>query len=415
MDIFFEKYLVGRIDTAASPSPVFHYDPAWLSLRGAFPISTTLPMTEQPVGWDILAPWLINLLPEDADALRMMARILDVSHTDVLALLERVGRDTSGALSFAQRGTPGDTVIPIKTNAALEKILNELPAKPFLAGEEGVSMSLAGVQSKLSVRLLEDGRLGIPVDGAPSSHILKPDNPGLLWGSVHNEAFCLTLARRVGLSAPVVTTGQAGERQFLLVKRYDRAPDGDLLRRLHQEDFCQALGLPPGAKYQHSQYRGPKANFSRMMDRLREVGGGSQVMQMWDMLVFNVLCGNTDAHLKNHSLLLSSEGVTLAPIYDVMCAGVWPNITRNLALDIGGKRVGDYIQERHWSREAEACGLAPRRALARVEYLIHKVRNELRATEGDVAAMPAGSHGIIERVAEDIDRKCRILLNTLKK
>lgn len=414
MDIFFEKYLVGRIDTTASASPVFRYDPAWLSLPGAFPISTTLPMMEQPVGWDILAPWLINLLPEDADALRMMARILDVPHTDVLALLERIGRDTSGALSFAQRGTPGATVIPIETDAALETILNELPTKPFLAGEEGVSMSLAGVQSKLSVRLLEDGRLGIPVDGAPSSHILKPDNPRL-WGGVHNEAFCLTLARRVGLPAPAVTTGQAGQRQFLLVERYDRAQDGDLLRRLHQEDFCQALGLPPGAKYQNSQCHGPKAKFSRMMDRLREVGGGSQVMQIWDILVFNVLCGNTDAHLKNHSLLLSSDGVTLAPIYDVMCAGVWPNITQNLALDVGGKRVGEYIEGRHWSREAEACGLAPRRALARVEYLIHEVQNELRATEGDIAAMPAGSHGIIEGVAEDIDRRCRTLLNTLEK
>lgn len=415
MDIFFEKYIVGRIDTAATPSPVFRYDPAWLSLPGAFPMSTTFPLMEQPVGWDVLAPWLINLLPEDADALRMMARILDVPHTDVLALLERVGRDTSGALSFAQRGTTGDTVIPIETDAALEKILNELPAKPFLAGHEGVSMSLAGVQSKLSVRLLDDGRLGIPVDGAPSSHILKPDNPGRLWGSVHNEAFCLTLARRVGLSAPVVTTGQAGERQFLLVERYDRVREEDLLRRLHQEDFCQALGLPPGAKYQHSQHRGPKASFSRMMDRLREVGGGSQVMQMWDMLLFNVLSGNTDAHLKNHSLLLSSEGVKLAPIYDVMCASVWPNITRNLAFDVGGKRVGDYIEGRHWRREAEACGLAPRRALARVEDMSNKVRNELRATAEDVAAMPAGYHGILEGVMEEVDRRCKTVLSTLAK
>jgi len=80
-----------------------------------------------------------------------------------------------------------------------------------------------------------------------------------------------------------------------------------------------------------------------MMDRLREVGGGSHVMPMWDIRVFNVLCGNSDAHLKNHALLLSSDGVILAPIYDVMCAGVWPSIARNLAPDIGGKRVGDYI------------------------------------------------------------------------
>jgi serine/threonine-protein kinase HipA len=148
------------------------------------------------------------------------------------------------------------------------------------------------------VRVLGEGQIAIPGNGAPSSHILKPDSPGRLWGSVHNEAFCLTLARRVGLPAARVTTGLAGERQFLLVERYDRHWQGELLRRLHQEDFCQALGLPPGAKYQHSQHRGQKGSFSRMMDRLREVGGGADIMLLWDMLVFNVLCCNTDAHLK---------------------------------------------------------------------------------------------------------------------
>ncbi len=415
MDVFFEKYLVGSIDTDADPAPLFRYAPEWLTLPGAFPMSTTVPLSDKAFGWDIVAPWLVNLLPEDADALRMMARILDVPDTDVLALLERVGRDTSGALSFSERGTTGSTIIPINSNADLKKVLNELPAKPFLAGDEGVSMSLAGVQTKLAVRLFDDGRIGIPVDGAPSSHILKPDSPGRLWGSVHNEAFCLTLARRVGLPAAAVTTGKAVEREFLLVERYDRVQEGELLRRLHQEDFCQALGLPPGAKYQHSHYHGQKGSFPRMMDRLREVGGGTQVMQLWDMLVFNVLSCNTDAHLKNHSLILSADGVRLAPLYDVMCASVWQNITRNMALDVGGKRVGEYIEGRHWAREAEACGISPRRALARVEYLSQRMREELGAAAHDVAAMPAGPHALIALVREVIDQRCQTIQDTLSK
>ena len=415
MDVFFEKYLVGSIDTDADPAPLFRYAPEWLTLPGAFPMSTTVPLSDKAFGWDIVAPWLVNLLPEDADALRMMARILDVPDTDVLALLERVGRDTSGALSFSERGTTGSTIIPINSNADLKKVLNELPAKPFLAGDEGVSMSLAGVQTKLAVRLFDDGRIGIPVDGAPSSHILKPDSPGRLWGSVHNEAFCLTLARRVGLPAAAVTTGKAVEREFLLVERYDRVQEGELLRRLHQEDFCQALGLPPGAKYQHSHYHGQKGSFPRMMDRLRHVGGGTQVMQLWDMLVFNVLSCNTDAHLKNHSLILSADGVRLAPLYDVMCASVWQNITRNMALDVGGKRVGEYIEGRHWAREAEACGISPRRALARVEYLSQRMREELGAAAHDVAAMPAGPHALIALVREVIDQRCQTIQDTLSK
>lgn len=413
MDIFFEKYLVGSIDRHAIPAPHFRYASEWLALPGAFQVSTMLPLSDHVFGWDVVGPWLINLLPEDADALRLMARILDVPHTDVLALLERVGRDTSGALSFSLRGTTADTIVPIASVGDLEKILNELPAKPFLAGDEGVSMSLAGVQSKLSVRLLDNGRLGIPVEGAPSSHILKPDSRERLWGSVHNEAFCLTLARRVGLPAARVTTGRAVTREYLLVERYDRIREGALLRRLHQEDFCQALGLPPGAKYQHSQYQGQKASFARMMDRLREVGGGGQVMQLWDMLVFNVLTCNTDAHLKNHSLIVSTDSVRLAPLYDVMCAAVWPNITRNLALDVGGKRVGDYIEGRHWTREAQACGLAPRRALARVETLGRQVMHELGAAADEVAAMPAGPHGVLDLVTDAIESRCRTILASL--
>jgi serine/threonine-protein kinase HipA len=152
-----------------------------------------------------------------------------------------------------------------------------------------------------------------------------------------------------------------------------------------------------------------------MMDRLREVGGGVEVMQLWDMLVFNVLSCNTDAHLKNHSLILSADGVRLAPLYDVMCASVWQNITRNLALDVGGKRVGEYVEGRHWAREAEACGLAPRRALARVEYLGQRMRAELSATADEVAAMPAGPHALVAQVSEAIDQRCRTILNSLSK
>lgn len=415
MEIFFEKHLVGIIDAAAASAPVFRYTEEWRSLPGAFPISTTMPLSKSSYSWETLAPWLINLLPEDADALRIMARILDVSHTDVLALLARAGRDTSGALSFAERGSAGESVIPIESDDAFERILNELPAKPFLAGKEGVSMSLAGVQTKLSVRQLDDGRFGIPINGTPSSHIVKPDSPGRLWGSVQNEAFCMTLADRVGLPAPKVTTGRAGARDYILIERYDRVREGALLRRTHQEDFCQALGLPPGAKYQHSQYNGLKGSFARMMDRLREVGGGPEVLQLWDMLVFNVLTCNTDAHLKNHSLMISSQGVKLAPVYDVMCADVWPNITRNLALDVGGKRDGTYIEGRHWVREAEACGLGAKVAKARVERLASRIPEELQTVANDIAAMPAGPHGIVEQVQTTIHQRCKTILNGLNK
>lgn len=133
------------------------------------------------------------------------------------------------------------------------------------------------------------------------------------------------------------------------------------------------------------------------------------------MLIFNVLYSNTDAHMKIHSLMLSAHGARLAPLYDVMCAAAWPNITRNLALDIGGKHDGPYIEGRHWAREAEACGLAPRRVVARVDQLASRVRVELATTADDIAAMPAGPHGLFSEVMEAIDARCRAIQGTLAK
>ena len=109
-------------------------------------------------------------------------------------------------------------------------------------------MSLAGAQEKLPVAI-KDGQIAVPINGAPSTHILKPDNPRLP-GSVQNEALCMLLARRIGLNVAPVTTGVAGKRSYLLVDRYDRMGTGNDVRRLHQEDFCQALGRPPAAKYE---------------------------------------------------------------------------------------------------------------------------------------------------------------------
>ena len=102
-----------------------------------------------------------------------------------------------------------------------ERLIEGLPNKPFLAGEEGVSMSLAGVQTKLAVAIDDAGRVCVPINGSPSTHILKPDSPRLR-GGVQNEAFCLALARRLKIPTPNFTTGRAGKRSYLLVQRYDR-------------------------------------------------------------------------------------------------------------------------------------------------------------------------------------------------
>ncbi|SCB21824.1 HipA N-terminal domain-containing protein [Rhizobium miluonense] len=207
------------------------YDQTWDARHSAFPVSLTMPLRSGPVTADRLLPWLANLLPETH--LAEIGQRLKVSPQDIVGLLSHIGRDTAGALSIGNPRKPGIHLQPVPDAAALEHILDELPAKPFLVGERGVSMSLAGVQEKLPVFVDEGGAISIPVDGTPSTHILKPDTKRLA-GSVENEAFCLTLARACGLEAAEATIGVAGNRRYLLVKRHDRFTDlqGEI-RRLH--------------------------------------------------------------------------------------------------------------------------------------------------------------------------------------
>ena len=253
MEIFYETLTVGSIDTRGSEL-AFVYDPDWLGRPAAFPISLGMPLSTTPIRAERVLPWLANLLPESH--LTEIGQQIGVSPQDILGLLGRMGRDTAGALAIGTPRSDGDAFRPVGSDTALARIINELPQRPFLVGEEGVSMSLAGAQDKLPVALIE-GEIAIPIIGTPSTHILKPDTPRLK-GSVQNEALCMTLAGLVGLDTARVTTGRAGRRSYLLVERYDRIIGPHRITRIHQEDFCQLLGYFPSSKYEFGYPRRPE-------------------------------------------------------------------------------------------------------------------------------------------------------------
>ncbi len=413
LPVHFERRLVGTIDITPD-GPGFTYDPGWLSLQGAFPISTLMPLSAAHVAPRIFLPWAANLLPE-SEQLLSVGHFLGMAPTDVIGILARIGRDTAGALSF---GTPGNTSTagwrPVESEGALERIINELPNKPFLLNEDGVSMSLAGAQTKLGVSIDANGRICIPADGSPSTHILKPDALKQMWGSVQNEAFCLTLARLVGIPTATITTGVAGARSFVLVERYDRIRTSEgKWRRRHQEDYCQALGRLPSAKYESNEtgVRGPSA--AEMFAFTREKMPIADVLRLLDVVVFNVIVGNTDAHAKNFSATISAGGARLAPLYDVMSASVWDNVSKNLSQKIAGKSRGDHLRGRHWQRFAKDCGLNPAQVLKRVEALCEAVLTQAPEAERLVEAMPAGGHPLLPAVRAAVERHARALSRQL--
>ena len=411
LPVYYESRAVGTIEVHAE-GPSFTYAPPWLSMHGAFPISLLMPLSPRRVPPKLFLPWAANLLPESTQ-LRAIGLQLGAAPEDVIGILAELGRDTAGALSIGKPGTTNTANWrPIPNARALERILEELPSKPFLVGEDGVSMSLAGVQTKLGVAIDDKGRICVPINGAPSTWILKPDSERL-YGGVQNEALCLALAKRLGLNAPEVTTGKAGKRTYLMVKRYDRVEQAGRWRRLHQEDFCQALGKPPSAKYETNQTGIPGPTLAEMFAVTRNYMQAPDVVNLLDYVIFNVLACNTDAHAKNYSLMISGKGFKLAPIYDVMCALAWEHVTRNMAQKIAGKNRGEHLKRRHWQRFAADVGLNAPRLIARVETLAKATLAETRNAAADVAAMPAGAHPLMSQVTEAIEGRARALLSGL--
>jgi serine/threonine-protein kinase HipA len=372
-----------------------------------------MPLRSERFTSDTFLPWAANLLPE-SEQLRTLGQLLGMAGSDVIGLLTAIGVDTAGALSFSQAGRASSVQWRrVGKPEELERLIEDLPNKPFLVGEEGVSMSLAGVQSKIAVAIDDDGQICIPMNGSPSTHILKPDSPRLP-GGVQNEAFCLTLAKRLGIPTPEVTTGRAGKRTYLIVKRYDRTDVGGRCRRLHQEDYCQALGKPPSAKYESNQTgtRGP--TLKDMFDITRQYMPPTEIVRLLDMMILNVLACNSDAHAKNYSIMIRAGNASLAPMYDVMCGEVWENVTKNLAQKIAGISRGDHLKRTHWQQFARECGLNPRQVIDRVYMLAKSAIAETELAASAVATMPAGTHAVLDQTRQAVQRRARCLLTQLQ-
>lgn len=381
------------------------YDPGWEARRLAFPVSLTMPLRSGSVGADRLLPWLANLLPETH--LAEIGQRLKVSPQDIVGLLSHIGRDTAGALSIGAPRKAGLNLQTVPDAEALERILNELPAKPFLVGERGVSMSLAGIQEKLPVYVDGEGRFSIPIEGTPSTHILKPDTKRLA-GSVENEAFCLALARACGLDAAEATIGIAGKRRYLLVKRYDRFidPEGEL-RRLHQEDLCQLTGYFPSQKYERSS-TGRGVTLKMMFDTISDLVSPADRLKLLDAVIFNVLICNSDSHAKNYSILIGAGGsAKMAPLYDLMCASVYRQVDQSLPQGIAGRFDATELRSSDWRTLADEIGLSGASTLRRVSNLAERISAACGAVASTIANMTGDPARILERVTHSVQKRCK--------
>lgn len=397
-----EQKKVGELRLDERRLFVFQYDSEWLSAANAFPISLSLPLSAEPYSDDESRPFFANLLPE-AGVRDAVARKLGISPRNEFALLEALGGECAGSVSLlpidSTANPPEGNYKPL-TDESLDEILDTLPRRPLLAGEEGMRLSLAGAQDKLPV-YIEGDQILLPTDGAPSSHILKPPIRGV-DGSVYNESFCMTLASRLGLKVPKVWI-RSGKTDVLVVERYDRKrSEGGRLVRIHQEDFCQALGIPPDIKYEAEGGPSLAACFSLLKKHGASPAADKKALLEW--VIFNYLIGNADGHAKNVSLLYEGKRIRLAPFYDLLCTAVYEGLTDKFAMKIGGENRPEWIQKRHWERLAEAAEIKPKLVLGILKILAEmivdaaeKVAGKVKEKHGDVAIVREVLHIVRDR------------------
>lgn len=378
LNIFLQGLLVGTLWLDERRRFAFQYNSEWLNRPQRFPLSLSLPLQPDPYLDDAARPFFANLLPE-GDIRRLIARHFQLSEQNDYALLEKIGGECAGAVSILPHDADPAEISGYRElgDEELHQLILELPKRPLLAGDQGIRLSLAGAQNKLPV-YMEGEKIFLTTGQSAGTHIIKPPIPGLEQ-TVENEAFCMALAAKSGLpTAPAAI--RAKPDLFLIVTRYDRQRDKDgTVIRLHQEDFCQALGILPEQKYEGEG--GPSLSQCFALLKEHSVQPAADQKSLLGWVIFNVLIGNADAHAKNLSLLFTDRGPRLAPFYDLLSTHMYRDLTDKLAMKIGGENRIPWIQTRHWERFADEVSLKRRYVLGMVREMTTKI-SAVAETEG---------------------------------
>lgn len=321
-------------------------------------LTLSMPIREEPYPQEVCEAYFGGLLPEGEPARLAIGKSFGINSKNTFSLLKVIGHDCAGAVSLHDVDEPESEtdLLPLTGRILAEKELalhiRELPTKPLFIGLDGLRLSLAGVQDKAAVCLIED-EIALPKEGSPTTHILKPAI-NLLESTVQNEYLCLRIAKKLDFDVPNVEMRRANGVPYLLIERYDRERVGDKLRRIHQEDFCQALGITTTYKYQKEGGPGFQQCFELLKQTSQPAKGRTRLAEM---AVFNHLVGNTDAHGKNFSLLYKTNGgIVLAPFYDILCTQAYSGLTKSMAMDIGGEYQISNIRAEHWKNFSKAIG-----------------------------------------------------------
>lgn len=361
---------------------------------GAPLLSLSLPLVNRRYPQGVVRPFLDGLLPE-GESRTAIARDVGVAPSDTYGLIRALGRECAGAIVIQPADEPPPRRPTTRSaepldDETLAALVRDLRSAPLGVGGR-VRISLAGIQAKLVLTRMPDGRWGRPVDGTPSTHILKPEIAAFP-DTVQNEAFCMRLARHLGLEAAGVETTEIAGRRVIVVERFDRrvASDGGV-ERIHQEDFCQATGMSPEMKYEEDG--GP--SLRRIAGILSDVAAPVSVERLLGVMTVNAMLGNGDAHAKNFSLLHNpSRALALAPLYDLLSTLYYGD--DRLAMHIDNVHRTNRVTAARLVNEAASWGVARDRAASIVSELLENAPEAIARASDETADLPAGIIATVE-------------------
>ena len=416
-----DRRTMGEIRRDRRGRLLFVYDDRWRSMDAAYPLSLSMPLVAAQHEHARIEPWLWGLLPDNEAILARWGQRFHVSPRNSFALLGAVGEDCPGAIQLVRPDRVDDVLrddgqqIDWLTEADIAerlRVLRRDQAAWRMSRDTG-QFSLAGAQPKTA--LLFDGqRWGVPSGPTPTTHILKPPIDGL-DGHAENEHLCLTLARTLGLPAARTEVRRFEDERAIIVERYDRIRLPGSIRRLHQEDMCQILGIPPTKKYQNEG--GPGC--AELSEAIRTHSGepGDDARTFARAIMLNWIIGGTDAHAKNFSMLIGPQGRSrLTPLYDV--ASMLPYDADpgrlKMATKIGGKYRLDEVQSRHWARFATEVRLPATDVIGMGRTMAETLPAAFARTVDDARANGL-DHPILQRMIEVLNARsehCARILET---
>lgn len=338
LNIYYEDLKVGELIQDDELLLAFTYSDEWLNYTHHFQLSLAMPLQKESFGNKISLSYFENLLPEGD-----VRRALGVSNSTsgTFEFLQEYGSDCAGAIILTKnkikKSVTNKASKEIDFETLEEAIENRESVAELIAEENLGYLSIAGAQDKFPA-IVSGEKIYLPQGNAPTTHIIKtPIFRSGVNESVFNEYYCILLAKRVGLKVPNCFLLNTGKHFLYVIERYDRKISRDKVKRLHQQDFCQALGIVSDKKYETLGGPSLKDIYKLITNNVGVKTRIEATFMFLDWICFNLLIGNNDSHSKNLSFLLINNKIELAPFYDLICTAIYPKLSKRFAFKIGGR------------------------------------------------------------------------------